>query len=124
MLRVEGEDALNKALLYLKLYDDVEFLVVNTATFAYEPILKCLQERVNFPLTGELFLYEKGQPAKTSDLAPWSIINGLKGEYRRDIQDILNTSQRVTLDASQTESLLVGLTQEVSLIQGPPGKKI
>lgn len=121
MLRIVGEEALKKSLLSLKMYSDVEFLVVNTATFAYEPILKCLQERVDFPLTEELFLYEKGQPPKNSDLAPRNIINELQEDYRRNIQNILRTPQTVTLDPSQLESLLAGLSQRVSLIQGPPG---
>ncbi|CAG8220337.1 unnamed protein product [Penicillium salamii] len=121
MLRITGEEALKKCLLYLKLYDDVEFLVVDTPTFAYEPILRCLQERVDFPLKEELFLFEKGQPARESVLAPWNIIGELREEYRRNVQNILQTPQPVTLDASQLESLLVGLTQRVTLIQGPPG---
>jgi hypothetical protein len=124
MLRIDGEQALKKSLLSLKLYDDVDFLVVDTPTFAYEPILKCLQERVDFPLTEELFLYERDQPVKESSLAPWSVVSELKEVYRRNIQNILQTSQPVTLDPSQLESLLAGLTQRVSLIQGPPGTKI
>lgn len=121
MLRIVGEEALKKSLLSLKLYNDVDFLVVDTPTFAYEPILKCLQERIEFPLTEELFLYEKGQPVKESTLAPWDMINELKATSKRNIQDILQISRPVTLDSSQLESLLAGLTQRVSLIQGPPG---
>ncbi|KAF7519098.1 hypothetical protein PCG10_010340 [Penicillium crustosum] len=80
MLRIAGEEALKKSLLYLKLYQDVEFLIVETAMFAYEPILKCLQERIDLPLTEELFLYERDQPVKESSLAPWNVVNELKEE--------------------------------------------
>ncbi|KAJ5333870.1 uncharacterized protein N7506_007653 [Penicillium brevicompactum] len=121
MLRIAGEEALKKSLLALKLHNDIDFLVVNTPIFAYEPILKCLQERMDFPLTEELFLYEKNQPPRNSDLAPWNLINELGENYRRNVQNLLRTSQPVTLDPSQLESLLAGLTQRVSLIQGPPG---
>lgn len=121
MLRIAGEEALKKCLLSLKLYNDVEFLVVDTRIFAYEPILKCLQERVDFPLTEELFLYEREQPVKESSLAPWDVVSELKEMYKRNIQNILQISRPVTLDSSQLESLLAGLTQRVSLIQGPPG---
>ncbi|KAJ5150850.1 uncharacterized protein N7482_010102 [Penicillium canariense] len=121
MLRIAGQEALKKSLLFLKLYNDVDFLVVDTPIFAYEPILKCLQERVEFPLTEELFLYERDQPMKESSLAPWEVVNELQEMYRRNIQDILKTSQPITLDPSQLESLLAGLTQRLSLIQGPPG---
>ncbi|CAI7567741.1 unnamed protein product [Penicillium glandicola] len=121
MLRIAGQEALKKSLLYLKLYNDVEFLLVDTAMFAYEPILKCLQERVDLPLTEELFLYERDQPVKDSSLVPWNVVDKLKKEYGCNIQDILQTSMPVTLDSSQLDSLLAGLTQRVSLIQGPPG---
>ncbi|KAJ5972007.1 ATPase AAA-type core [Penicillium vulpinum] len=121
MLRISGEEALKKSLLYLKLYHDVEFLLVDTAMFAYEPVLKCLQERIELPLTEELFLYEKDQPVQESSLAPWDVVSKLKKEYGCNIQRILKTSTPVTLDSSQLDSLLAGLTQRVSLIQGPPG---
>ncbi|KAG0159823.1 hypothetical protein PDIDSM_7350 [Penicillium digitatum] len=121
MLRIAGEDALKKSLLYLKLYEDVEFLLVDTAMFAYEPILKCLQERIDMPLTEELFLYERGQPVKDSSLAPWNVVYKLKEEYGCNIQGTLQTSMPVILDPSQLDSMLAGLTQRVSLIQGPPG---
>ncbi|KAJ5272282.1 hypothetical protein N7478_007407 [Penicillium angulare] len=101
MLRVEGAEAMKKAALFLKLYDDVEFLVVDTATFAYEPILKCLQERVDFPLAEELFLYDINGRVKESTLAPWDIINDLYLNYRSNIQTVLKTSMPVTLDPSQ-----------------------
>ncbi|KAJ5505540.1 ATPase AAA-type core [Penicillium expansum] len=121
MLRITGEEALKKSLLYLKLYQDVEFLLVDTAMFAYEPILKCLQERIDMPLTEELFLYERDQPVQDSSLAPWKVVNKLKEEYGCNVQGTLKTSMSVTLDSSQLDSLLAGLTQRVSLIQGPPG---
>lgn len=121
MLRIAGEEAIKKSLLYLKLYNDVEFLVVDTAMFAYEPILKCLQQRVDLPLTEELFLYDKEQTMRDSSLAPWDIVNKLKDESGFNIQNILRTPKAITLDPSQLDSLLAGLTQRVSLIQGPPG---
>ncbi|KAJ5779630.1 ATPase AAA-type core [Penicillium paradoxum] len=121
MLRIAGEEAVKKSLLCLKLYNDLEFLIVDTAMFAYEPILKCLQERVDLPLTEELFLYEKDQPIRDSSLVPWDIVNKLKEEIGFNIQNILQTPKPVTLDPSQLDSLLAGLTQRVSLIQGPPG---
>lgn len=123
MLRLAGEEALKKCILFLKLYDNVEFLVVDSPTFAYEPILKCLQERTDFPLTEELFLYKKDEPVKESSLAPWAVVQELREEYRRNIQNIIQTPRPITLDQSQLDSLLKGLTQRLSLIQGPPGIK-
>ncbi|KAI7970536.1 hypothetical protein EIK77_005440 [Talaromyces pinophilus] len=124
MLRIAGEEALKKCILFLKLYNDAEFLVVDSPIFAYEPILKCLQEKIDFPLTEELFLYEKDDPVNESALAPWAVIQELKEIYRRNIQHILQTSHPITLDPSQFDSLVNGLTQRLSLIQGPPGMEI
>ncbi|KAJ5114222.1 hypothetical protein N7456_002756 [Penicillium angulare] len=121
MLRVEGAEAMKKVALFLKLYDDVEFLVVDTATFAYEPILRCLQERVDFPLTEELFLNEGKELVKESALAPWDTINYLHLNHHSNMQKMLKTSMPVILDQSQRESLLAGLRQRLSMIQGPPG---
>jgi hypothetical protein len=102
----------------------VAFLVVDSSTFAYEPILKCLQERTDFPLTEELFLYEKDAPVNESSLAPWAVVKELKEKYRRNIQHILQTARPITLDPSQLDSLSKGLTQRLSLIQGPPGMNL
>jgi hypothetical protein len=121
MLRVAGREAMKKSILFLKLFDDVDFLVVETATFAYEPILRGLQERVEFPLTEELFLYERDDPLRNSTVAPLDVINELSKSHRTDIQSILKTAKPIALDPSQRESLMAGLTQRVSLIQGPPG---
>jgi hypothetical protein len=45
-----------RSLLYLKLHRAVDFLLVETPMFAYEPISECLQEIVELPLIEELFL--------------------------------------------------------------------
>ncbi|KAJ6114078.1 P-loop containing nucleoside triphosphate hydrolase protein [Penicillium capsulatum] len=121
MLRVEGTQAAKKIIFFLKLFNDVEFLVVDTATFAYEPILRCLQETVEFPFTEDLFFYEKNQPVRDSTLAPLNVITELRQNSRPNIQAILKTTKSFMLDTSQRESLLAGLAQRVSLIQGPPG---
>jgi hypothetical protein len=120
-LRITGDEALQKALLYLKLYNDVDFLLVEAPIFAYQPILKCLQEKLNFPLIEELFLYRSDRPLSKSELIPVDLINNLKEKGDGNIQSFLKTSKGVKLDPSQLESLLAGLTQRVSLIQGPPG---
>lgn len=121
MLRIAGDEAFKKTLLYLKLYGDVHFVLVETPMFAYEPILKCLQETVDIPLTEELFLHQKGQSVRESYIVPLNVTNAIKEHGNGDIQSILGTSKPVRLDPSQLESLLAGLTQRVSLIQGPPG---
>ncbi|PLB48657.1 putative AAA family ATPase [Aspergillus steynii IBT 23096] len=97
-LRVIGPDALSKTLMYLHLYSDLSFLLVDAPVFAYEPILRCIQE--------------KGDSISASEIVPSSITASIR---------ILKTPNPVNLDSAQLESLLSGMTQSVSLIQGPPG---
>jgi hypothetical protein len=120
-LHVTGEEALKKCLLYLKMYDDVEFLLVEAPIFAYEPILKRLQGMMALPLKRELFLYEKGDPVTGSGLVPLNLVKNLEEMANHDISSLLQTTSPMRLDQSQLRSLLAGLTQNVSLIQGPPG---
>ena len=120
-LQVSGDDALKKLLLYLKIYNDVEFLLVDAPIFAYEPILKRLQEMMIVPLKRELFLYEKGASIGTSALNTPRFAEKLKNHVDADISGLLQTAKPIHLDSSQLRSLLAGLTQNVSIIQGPPG---
>lgn len=122
-LRISGQEALKKCFLYLKMYNDVEFLLVDAPIFAYEPTLKRLQGMAILPLKEELFLYEKGKLVGMSGLVPLSLACKLDEEVNSDISDILGTTKPVKLDWSQLRSLVAGLTQRVSLIQGPPGMK-
>lgn len=124
MLWIIGKEPLKKSLLYLKLYHNVEFLLVNIAIFVYKPILRYLQVRIELPLREELFLYERDQPVKNPSLVPQGVVNKLKKGYRYNIQRTLQTLIPVILDSLQLHSLLAGLTQRVSLIQGPLGKII
>jgi hypothetical protein len=123
-LRVSGHDALRKALLYFRLYRDVEFVLVDTPTFAYEPILRCLQEMTDLPLTGEMLFYEKGLKIGEANLVPNLVVKRILEVGQGNLQGILRTSKPINLDQSQLESLVAGLTYRLSLIQGPPGKLV
>ena len=121
MLRILGDDAFHKVLFALKVSNALEFLVVNTAFFAFEPILKCLQGMAELPLAQEL-LNQQGEPGPCDPpLIPDSLIQQLDHSDGK-IQQILKTKIGITLDDSQLQSLRAGLVQTVSLIQGPPGR--
>ncbi|KAL1962658.1 hypothetical protein VTN77DRAFT_9292 [Rasamsonia byssochlamydoides] len=120
-LQISGEEALKKTLSAFKLYNDVEFLLVDTPIFAYEPILRCLQEKADLALAKELLAYNPEEKPSHSGLIPESIIRSLEESGAGNIQHILQTSTPIRLDPSQLESLLAGLRQSLSLIQGPPG---
>ncbi|KAL4812011.1 P-loop containing nucleoside triphosphate hydrolase protein [Aspergillus spinulosporus] len=120
VLRVIGDEAVRKTLSYFKLYDDIRFLLVDAPVFAYEPILRQLQEKMELPLAEELLGFKPGDIAAPSGTIHSTVIESL-GDQERKLQDILGTEGPLSLDPSQMKSLLSGLTQRVSLIQGPPG---
>ncbi|KAJ0421665.1 P-loop containing nucleoside triphosphate hydrolase protein [Aspergillus carlsbadensis] len=120
VLRVIGDDATRKTLSYFKLYQDLSFLFVDTAVFAYEPILKRLQEKSELPLAEELLDYKYDSEISQSNTVSESLIKDLDRGVRT-LQDKLTTKNPITLDPSQMQSFVSGLTQKVSLIQGPPG---
>lgn len=80
--------------------------------FAYEHILKCLQDTVDLPLTKELFLQQEGQSVKESNNVPLNVFNAIKKHDNGDIQSVLGIPKPVKLDPSQLESLLAGVDSE------------
>jgi hypothetical protein len=104
----------------LKRPDEMEFVAVETPFFAYEPVLKRLQQMPSLPLAEFILDLERNSHEKSpfglSDLA--ENIRVLKGH---DICHIINAKGPITLDHAQTESLVAGLTKPVCQIQGPPG---
>lgn len=122
MLQILGDEAFKKALFALKLSGDLEFVLVDTPIFAYEPVLKCLQDKVDLPLAEELLAHSPTEGASQSPLLPDSVVKQLKERSDGNVQHLLRTAKTITLDSSQMESLIAGLVQPLSLIQGPPGK--
>ncbi|KAL6234576.1 hypothetical protein BDW75DRAFT_251397 [Aspergillus navahoensis] len=120
VLRVTGHEAVRKSLSYFKFYDDIRFLLVDAPVFAYEPILKRLQEKIELPLAEELLGYQPGGDVSRSGTISSFVIESLN-DRPETLQEVLGIQKPISLDPSQMESLLSGLTQRVSLIQGPPG---
>lgn len=50
-----------------------------------------------------------------------NFVSKLQRNPKTDLQSLLQLKKEVILDDAQARSFLVGLTQKVSLIQGPPG---
>jgi hypothetical protein len=121
LLRICGDEAFKKALFNLKLAKDLEFLLVDTPIFAYEPVLKCLQDKADLPLAGELLAHSSKDATSQRPPIPELVVEQLKERSGENIQHVLKTAKAVTLDPSQMDSLIAGLTQPLSLIQGPPG---
>jgi hypothetical protein len=121
VLQLEGDASTQRALLKLKTARHIKLIQIDTALFSYEPVLRALQETNSMPLTQELLFWKEGQDIQRPSSAwPANIVQSVIANPGKDMQSVLNTSKPVLLDQSQTESLLSGLTQKVSLIQGPP----
>lgn len=123
MLHVLGDQASKKALLALKQRSDLRFILVDTPIFAYEHVLKCLQERVDLPLAEEMLQCVAEHPIPQQPLIPDSVIDAVNDRRDKNIKDVLGTKKDIRLDPSQLASLLQGLGHSLSLIQGPPGEQ-
>lgn len=96
---------------------------IDTAVFAYEPVLRRLQNIKELTLSQELLHWEPGQLIDAPPNLPDRIIQHLEEHGSEDLRKILKLSNSVILDRSQQQSLLMSLKQRVSLIQGPPGRR-
>jgi hypothetical protein len=122
VLRVADNSSFIKVLKACKLSQNLDFVQVDTAVFAYEPILKCLQSMSVLPLEGQILNLSPGSGEVLSGIQPSRIINAIREKWEDDLHDIIGTQAPIQLDLAQAESLLTGLAKRLSLIQGPPGK--
>ena len=130
-LQFTDDDALRRALLALSIpkRELVQFILVDTPVFAYEPVLLGLQRITDLPLLDLLV-----NPATIPDsgfempkrLCP--LVSGLRAASKTLSSDgvvpLVSKSTgrvQVEVDDSQLNALLLALTSPVSLIQGPPG---
>lgn len=128
-LQFTDDHGLRNALLALTIFgkDTVQFILVGTPVFAYEPVLLALQRMTHVPLLDLLI-----NPTATStirfEIPPR--LQPLVAQLWRAGGDVgvsgvvgLETTSgpRVELDESQLAALLLALGNPVSLIQGPPG---
>ena len=121
VLQFEGGESTTNALRKLKLGDDVTLIQIDTALFSYEPILKGLQQTKILPLSSELLLWRKGDKISYVSDQAMQIVEALRHNPQTDLQSLLSTQKSIQLDNTQAASLISGLEQTISLIQGPPG---
>ena len=121
-LQFTGKISTMKALLTLKTATSVTLVQIATAVFAFEPVLRGLQLLKDMPLVDELLFWCPESSMSQPPHAPTTLIGQVENDPTNDLQDLLNTTKSIHLDESQASSLLSGLKQKVSLIQGPPGK--
>ena len=124
VVQLEGEASTVNVLTRLKSARNVKMVQIDTALFAYEPVLKAIQDIKDVPLAEELLFWGKDSPMRPPSFDEPDIVAALEANPGCDLQSYLGTSSPVKLDEKQAASLVTGLTQKVSLIQGPPGEFI
>lgn len=122
VLQFYGQSGTFNALLKLKTAHDIDLVQLDTALFAFEPVLKGLQGIRTLTLVDELIFWKMGNNTIEPPTPPFDLIERIEADPHQDLQGLLGTPRSVLLDDSQILSLLTGLKQRVSLIQGPSGK--
>ena len=123
ILQLQDDSSTTYALSRLKVATRIKLVQLDTAVFAYEPFLKRLQEVKELPLAEELLHWEVGKILREPKFKPARVIQKVKYSSGKELKDILRTERNVRLDDSQTDSICISLSQRVSLVQGPPGKR-
>lgn len=121
-LEIKDTVSAAKTLLQFKSANDIKLMQIETGVFGYEPVLRGLQNLKEIPLSQEILFWTSEEAATQIEDPPRQLTDRMEAEPFRDLQDLLDTPQSITLDKSQAHSLMAGLKQKVSLIQGPPGK--
>ncbi|KIJ04842.1 hypothetical protein PAXINDRAFT_94228, partial [Paxillus involutus ATCC 200175] len=121
VLQLEGEASTSKTLLRLSTTKNIQLLQIDTAIFAYEPVLKALRNMQLVPLSDEILFWEDGDDLQGPTIEANEVTKALWMDPSTNLQSVLHTAKSIQLDSSQADSLLAGLQQRVSLIQGPPG---
>lgn len=121
-LQFPSEAGTANTLLRLKTAKSISLVQIDTAVFAFAPVLRRLQEAKELPLLDELLSSSSPNSTPQSPSQSLDVVRKIKADPLGDLKHLLQTASSVRLDASQIASLLSGLTESVSLIQGPPGK--
>ncbi|CAI6339749.1 unnamed protein product [Periconia digitata] len=121
VLRITDNASFQKVMMKLSMSSDLQFVQVDTAVFAYEPILKCLQDMRDVPLQEQLLDLHSDSSEELSAIVPKLIFDRIESARHQNLKDVLDTNTEIQLDDAQADSLLAGIAKRVSLIQGPPG---
>jgi len=121
VIQLDGRASTSRTILRLHNAKKAKLLQIDTAIFAYEPVLKALQKTQHIPISDELLFWKRGVTLQTPPQTADNVISAIGANRSGNLQYLFQTPNPVNLDRSQASSILSGLTQRVSLIQGPPG---
>ena len=126
VLQLDGDVNVRKTLTSLRMAQKVQLTQIDTAAFAFEPVLSALKTRSDIPLSEELLFWNSESPLQScrSKVPLSRIANALISNPSVELDSLLDLPKSVSLDKAQAKSLVAGLQQRVSLIQGPPGERL
>jgi hypothetical protein len=120
-----SEAAIEKPLLQLRTAKNISVVQLNTAVFAYEPVLQQLKQVKELSLEDDIFHWKQSTdlPTPSYNLSStiFNVIDSLKKDFSQNLQHVLSLPRPTLLDKSQVACFVAGLRQRLSLIQGPPG---
>jgi hypothetical protein len=127
LIQITDKRIILDVLLRLKTATTVKLVQIDVAIFAYEPVLLALQNIKDIPFAEELLHWKEES---------WTKEVSLTAKLRLRVEELIQIPKMdlskahhldttdgkpIVLDSAQMQSLIAGLTQRVSLIQGPPG---
>ncbi|KAI6264472.1 hypothetical protein MCOR28_011007 [Pyricularia oryzae] len=119
-LQFVDDKALRRALMVLKNPQGLQFMLVDTPVFAYEPVLRVLQTMTTPPFSASIMAskFEENEDQLSDSLT--EVASKLR-RLQQTPEGGIRLSSKTAIDKSQLESLLNILERPVSVIQGPPG---
>lgn len=125
LLEVKDKRIAAQLLVDLKVAKKIDLVLADVAVFAYEPVLLALQKMKYLPFEEELLFWTDDKNLNMVDMSPELETRTRElSRYRKtDLSRHIDTKS-IVLDDAQMKSLLAGLCQRVSLIQGPPGNVV
>ncbi|KAM0230088.1 hypothetical protein ACHAPO_009454 [Fusarium lateritium] len=126
-LRFTDSSGLKSALAAFEspIKDQLKFLIVGTATFAYEPILERLKTIADLPLEAQLIDHEQPSLDVLKPIKLDALLDRCRTTFEAGSRMTLplnfTRSKEIHLQDAQLKSFIHGLSSDLALIQGPPG---
>lgn len=124
----DSKIAVRHILSGLRAAKDVKMVQLGTAAFAYQPILQQLQNIKLLPLAEKILQWSPGDPVLKTSQSDTTGLNNLVSQLESnssiELASALSLQKSTKLDSCQARSLIAGLTQQVTIVQGPPGNTI
>ncbi|KAM3560257.1 hypothetical protein ARSEF4850_003737 [Beauveria asiatica] len=117
-----SSETMEKALRNAVQSNNLEFILIDTPVFAYEPVLRRLQEITELPLDKYLLQMEDGDAEQRFEIPAklqakiWRI-----REHNPNGAHLEIAGRSYHIDAAQAGALVTALQNPLAVIQGPPG---